>query len=215
MLFWGVRPSILLQIAALLAVSVSAQAGQIFDFTSANGGFTPGSGWSYVAGTGWFLTGANNLDTTLVSPSIVSGGGEVTLQLTHSYNFENTFDTGVVELSVGGGAFGLVPGSAFTQNGYVSVDNNPTFTEGFNPGSGGSLVSIASLGTIPVGTNYNVRFHARYDGSVVQSNAWTISNLTLADDASTVPEPGSWLLLMSGLGVLLAGGRAAKRRSRG
>ena len=212
-MFLGART--FLATASLVAVSFTAQAGAIVDLTASDGLFTPGTNWNYVGGTGWVLTGANNLNTLLTSPSFIAGGGAVTLQLTHSYNFELNWDGGVVELSVNGGAFGLVPGLNFSQNGYVPIGFNNVVPNGFTGSSGGTLVSSAFLGFIPLGTSYQIQFHANYDSSIVLSGggpAWTISNITLEDDGlAEIPEPGTWSLLLGGCAFLYAGRRFRRK----
>jgi hypothetical protein len=194
-----------------MVFALSAHAGPILiDFSTGDGGFassgSPANLWNY-SGTAWVLTGQNNADARLTSPTFTATGGEVVLQFVHSYNFESAFDGGNVELSLNGGAFSPIPAGNFTQNGYTGSDLLNSFVEdGFNGSSGGQQTSITSLGFLVDGDEFAFRFRAGYDASVInQGTAWTINSVEFSGAQSgEIPEPSTaGLLALGGLGLAL------------
>lgn len=110
------------------------------DFNGGDGGFTVttplayAGPWVYNAGTGsWRENGQivengwTNVSFLSSPPIVLTTAGGVTLSFDHRYSFESgNWDGGQVLISVNGGAFTLVPGAAFTQNGY----NGSAFAHG-------------------------------------------------------------------------------------
>jgi len=188
--------------------SVTATAGGAMnfyseDFSSSDGGFTvtnsgPIEGpWTYNSpGGSWTADGSENQGTptssALTSPTItVASTGPVTLSLDHRYSLEDPtypWDGGQVLVSVNGGAFEPIPGSAFTANGYSTIilgNNVLNGQEGFSGDSAGystpaMISSLADLGSFSAGDTIQVRFLGGWDeyarGSLPN---WEIDNVTL------------------------------------
>ncbi len=166
------------------------------DFGFANGSNTNGS-WAFTSNS-WQLTYDNNSDVSLLSPILTASGGAVTLQFTHSRNFESTFDGGIVELALNGGGFSKI--TAFTQNGYdqsigLSGLAGPVFSDSFS-----SQTSIADLGTLAAGDSLQLRWHSGSDGSEFPAAPnWVltsvdVSGLAVSDGPSApsgIPEPAT------------------------
>ncbi len=181
------------------------------DFSTGDGMFVPNSGnWTYTAPS-WNLFGANGLTGAgLTSPTMTASGGQVTLQFSHTRNFEVAFDGGYVELSVNGGAFSRVPGTSFSQNGYTSSLFN--FGESFSGDFPTPLTSIADLGNFGVADNFALRFVANFDASVLRStNAWNLLSVSLSNTElrpgfaadGAIPEPATTTLVLLGVAGVL------------
>jgi hypothetical protein len=208
--------AILAPVVCLAVLSLPLRAGVLsFNFSGGDGGFTNDSDWSYGAGS-WNLASANNLNDGLYSPVIAASGGEVTLQFTHTTNFESSWDGGVLGLSVGGGAYTYIPASSFSANGYnagTSIDSSVNTNLGvtgllgnvmFSGNSGGTKDSVLSLGSMSAGDTFQFRFLAASDGSVTTPNPWVITSASLTGVAGDeIPEPATFGLLAVGLGTLL------------
>jgi hypothetical protein len=158
------------------------------DFTSSNGGFTvvnstgpaPEGPWVYSAANGnWTTDGSTSLNASsfsaLNSPVLtISRGGGVTLTFKHRYSFEydgTRWDGGQVRVSINGGAFTMIPASAFTANGYIGIITGNNVLSGQNAfngdspgyGSGALITSTASLGALNAGDTVAVQFLGAWD----------------------------------------------------
>ena len=171
----------------------------IVDFNSNGGGFsasapvTPETDWTYSAGS-WRsagqATGFGTDNTThLLSPVYtLTQAGPVTLSFTHRYSFEADFDAGAVQVSVNGGAFTHVPGTAFSQNPYDttapgdvthSLANKEAFM-GNSTGHPAFITSICTVATGVAGNTVQVRFTAAYDNNTagdLTPPGWEIDSL--------------------------------------
>jgi hypothetical protein len=182
------------------------------DFNAGDGGFTvqtpvPYDGpWVYDASLGgWRQDGqeANNSranTSTLISPAInVTQAGVVQLTFAHRHSFEGgRWDGGQVRVSVNGGAFTVVPGSAFTMNGYngtvlptseSDLKGQAAYVEDSANFPGGPITSVATLGFYQAGDSIRVAFMAASDSNTrgtFQPN-WQLDSLqlTVADPAVT------------------------------
>lgn len=168
------------------------------DFNGGDGGFTVttplayAGPWVYNAGTGsWRENGQivengwTNVSFLSSPPIVLTTAGGVTLSFDHRYSFESgNWDGGQVLISVNGGAFTLVPGAAFTQNGY----NGSAFAHGGGPAfvtdspgfAGGYITSQAYLGAFNNGDSIRVQFNAANDANTTGNLAppsWEIDSL--------------------------------------
>ena len=167
--------------AALLS---SARAVELLneDFNGGDGGFvqeatgnTPiPSVYNSGAGT-WSMEGDDSgpATNTLTSPAIAmatTGGIQVTF--THRFSIEAEWDGTAIQVSVDGGPFKTVPGTAFSQNSYTFsplIGNHVLKDgEGFNgesPGyiDGDFITSVASAGGVPGGSTFQIRFLGAWD----------------------------------------------------
>lgn len=182
-------------------VSTTAPANGISDFNSNGGGFsvstpvTAETDWAFTNGS-WHsvgqATGIANMDdntTHLLSPVYtVTQAGPVSLSFTHRYSFELNFDGGNVGVSVNGGAFTLVPESAFSQNGYngavpAGVTHSLVGQDAFVANSTGHpafLTSVCTVATASVGDTVQFRFTAAYDNNTIgdgNPQGWEIDSL--------------------------------------
>ncbi len=126
-------------------------------------------------------------DTTLDSPSIAISSNTAQVTFRHSYNTESTFDGGVLEIAVGGGAFAdiVTAGGSFVTGGY-----NATISTRFqNPiagrmawsgNSGGYIITTANLPPDAMGQNVKLRFRMGSDCSV-GGVGWRIDTVSIAN----------------------------------
>jgi len=200
----------------ILCVAGSAAAATIEiyseDFNAGNGGYTTANPqsvsnpWTYngaagVGGSGaWRVDGITggtpNLQHLLTASVTVLHPGPVILRFEHQYDFEATWDGGVVDLAVNGGAFSQVPLGSFTTNGYnqtiQTTDpwNIPESLNGlkaYSGASGGFLESEATLGTFNAGDVVQLRFRGGWDWMTQGGNPnWVIDNVRLLQDAPSI-----------------------------
>jgi hypothetical protein len=177
------------------------------DFSANDGGYTvtnllPYDGpWVYAAASGsWTEAGQvteNGQQNTsyLNSPPItLAAGGPVQLSFAHRHSFEQGggfWDAGQVRLSVNGGPFTTVPGSAFSQNGYTgTISANPNNTlqnqDGFAGNSAGyattTITSVCTLGSFNAGDIIQVQFIAANDGNTAGEfqPGWELTSVQLS-----------------------------------
>jgi len=166
------------------------------DFNANDGGFTVTTPqaydgpWVYNAATGSWRQDGQQPDnghpntSLLESPAIpITISGQVGLSFVHRYSFEpdqgtTGWDGGQVRVSVNGGPFTAIPGTAFSANGYngtVTGGNNssalagqPAFvltTPGYTSGANtaGFITSVANLGNFNAGDTVRIQFMAASD----------------------------------------------------
>lgn len=159
------------------------------DFNADNGGFTvsaavsPQTDWTYTAGS-WRSNGqadslgSNNVSYLTSPPFALTKSGVFGLSFSHRYSFEfyepgDSFDGGVVEVSINDGAFQRVPLSSFSQNGYngtvmtgttISLAGQPAFI-GNSAGHPAFITSICKAGVGNVGDIVRVRFMSASDNN--------------------------------------------------
>jgi len=194
------------------------------DFNSGDGGFTaetpqdfPGS-WAYNAAAGSWQVNQDNPEEGHPMTSRLRTGqltvtrdGAVQLSFNHRYSFElsgGNWDGGQVRMSLNGGAFTVVPGSAFTAGGYngtVIAGNSAISTQaGFVQNSPGHqtpafITSTANLGFFLSGDVIQIEFLYAGDtntrGEFVPS--WEINELTLTQGIAA-QQPARFTVAMSG-----------------
>ncbi|MDH4062786.1 MAG: M36 family metallopeptidase [Acidobacteriota bacterium] len=144
-------------------------------------------------------------DNVLVSPAIALPAGVSRLTFRNSYLTESTFDGGVLEIAIGGGAFQdiITAGGSFVSNGY-----NATISTSFNSpiagrmawsgNSSGYVTSVVDLPAAAGGQSVVLRWRMATDSSVA-STGWAVDTVSIAQFACaggaviTTPTPGSTL----------------------
>ena len=194
--------SAILGCSAALLGSASAQLLLDENFDINDGGFVQeATGNSpipavYSAASGaWSIEGDDTgpSTNTLTSPAIaVSSTAGIQVSFDHRYSIEgDDWDGGGLQISVDGGDFENVPGSAFTQNGYTNI--NPLIgnhvlrgLDGFSTDSAGYydpafITSVANVGGVAAGSSIQVRFVGAFDegsrGAGIPN--WEIDSITV------------------------------------
>ncbi|MGI9243383.1 MAG: discoidin domain-containing protein [Verrucomicrobiales bacterium] len=180
------------RVVPLLAVSLSIHLGsaqhlraiELFseDFAADDGGFVEEATGNtpipsvYNAGLGtWSMEGddAGPATNTLTSPPIaVPSTAGIRVSFDHRYSIETEWDGTALQISVDGGPFETVPGSAFSQNGYTwtGLIGNHVLNgqDGFNGdsagyGAGEFITSVADVGGVGAGGTITLRFLGAWD----------------------------------------------------
>ena len=162
------------------------------------------AGWSatVVTGTAW-RTSSTLADTSpnavfaadpavvsdnqLTAPSIPIATTNATLSFRHSYALESSFDGGVLEVSIGAGAFTdiLAAGGVFSSGGY----NAPIATGFSSPiagrsawsgTSGGFITTVAILPASCAGQSVRLRWRCASDSST-SGTGWYVDTISLTD----------------------------------
>jgi hypothetical protein len=127
----------------------------------------------------------------LTSPSITLTNGAWQLSFRQSYDLEDTYDGGVLQISIGGGAFTdiLAAGGSFVTNGYNEVlteFGDPTFGPLYNQsawsgGSGGFITTIVNLPPAAEDMNFQLRWACGTDLSNAGSwGGWWIDTILIS-----------------------------------
>jgi hypothetical protein len=207
-----------------LAVA-SALPAQTIDFLTTNGGFTTqnivgNNPWTWTAGQGWRANGSTTVARSrLLSPILTASGGAFSISATHRYNFEDAltltppvcFDGGVVFASINGGAFAaLAPTSGKGYDGVLSSTfSNPLAGQQAFCGNRSAADQISIwAGTLAAGTTIQLALDGAWDSSVSNLNPnWNIRSVSLSGFGAApnvVPEPGTYVLMATGLAGLAA-----------
>ncbi len=126
---------------------------------------------------------ANISDSQLTSPPVLITNANQTFTFRHNYSLESTYDGGVLEISVDGGAFQdlLAAGGSFLSGGYVA----PIDTQYSNPiggrsawtgSSGGYVTTTVQLPASTLGKNVQLRFRMGSDDSFGLSG-WRVDTI--------------------------------------
>ncbi|MES2707366.1 MAG: LamG-like jellyroll fold domain-containing protein [Verrucomicrobiota bacterium] len=157
--------------------------------------------WQFVTGARnvWnVLGGEANVFGGLTTPEkTVPGAGPLELTLTHRYNFEgDLYDGGIVEVSINGAPFKVLPAASFTQNGYgegLLIGNGYTHgqrawggpSEGFDTGT--LITSVATIPGAAAGDKVRVRFMGAWDdGYTPDGIDWEIAGVKLTAGAAVM-----------------------------
>lgn len=169
------------------------------NFDTSAGGFTvsapvsPQTDWTYSSGS-WLSfgedagTGGTTHTSYLITPIYrVNQAGPVTMSFSHKYNFEVDWDAGAVEISVNGGAFTRLLGTAFTLNGYdgtLAGGTNSALAgqEGFLGQSAGypayHTTDCTLLASAVAGDTVQVRFMSATD-DYYSPGGWQIDSFSI------------------------------------
>lgn len=133
-------------------------------------------------------------DNVLLSPSIGMPGGLSRLSFRHSFNVETNFDGGVLEISIGGGAFQdvLVAGGSFVSNGYngtiSTIFSSITGRQVWTGNSSGYVTTTVNLPASASGQNIRLRWRMATDTSV-SGVGWAVDTVALTSPSCTTGPP--------------------------
>ncbi|MBP7272364.1 MAG: M36 family metallopeptidase [Saprospiraceae bacterium] len=137
------------------------------------------------SGTGsWFITNyetTTNISLTNNTNFALPADHCIELIFWHSYNTENGWDGGRVEVSTNNGSSWTDVGSLMTQNGYNGTFGDGTNTKGFIGNSNGYIQTIVNLSSY-AGQNLRIRFRFTADSNTAATGAnigWYIDDVTL------------------------------------
>jgi hypothetical protein len=130
-------------------------------------------------------------DNVLLSPSIGLPGGVVRLTFRNSFNMETSFDGGVLEISVAGGAFAdiITAGGAFVSNGYNGLISSSFGSpianrSAWTGNSGGYVTTTVTLPAAASGQNIRLRWRMATDSSVTGAG-WSVDSISLTGASCT------------------------------
>ena len=127
-------------------------------------------------------------DNTLIMPQLPADLHPGLVRFSHRYAFENGFDGGVLEISIGGGAFADIidSGGTFESGGYnqaltvsCGASPNPLASRQAWTGTAGSTIeTVVYLPPIAYGETVRLRWRAASDCSVA-SAGWSIDDVRI------------------------------------
>lgn len=132
-------------------------------------------------------------ESALTSPPFLSGGTNTKVSFRHKFDFETTYDGGVLEVAIGGGGFTDITsgGGAFLSGGYVG-----TLSANFGNPIGGRnawtgpvanfVTSVARLPAAAAGQSVRLRWRAGTDSSN-SGNGWFVDSISVGDGATCCP----------------------------
>ncbi len=176
--------------------------------TSAGGDTTPNALFSpdpNGAGAGYI--------NEIATPPFPVNTSSTTLRFRNSYVLEDTYDGGVLEISIGGGPFQdiLAAGGVFVTGGYTDTIDDGFFNPlanraAWSGNSGGFLTTEVELPAAAAGQNVQLKWRCGVDSSVA-GTGWYVDSIEVHDGfACCTPIP-------EGLDVDAAGGLAAPSAS--
>ncbi len=126
-------------------------------------------------------------DKRLDTPSIAIGSATAQLTFRNNFDLESTFDGGVLEISIGAGAFQdiVAAGGSFVSGGYTgtissSFSNPLAGRQAWTGSSNGFVTTVVDLPAAAAGQNVVLRFRMGSDTSV-SDVGWRIDTLSLSD----------------------------------
>ncbi len=165
--------------------------------TTSSGGQSP-----WATSTGSYDTAPNAAFSTdagssgvneLVTPAIAVVLPSAQLSFRHSYNLEapnrgsTGYDGGVLEISIGGGAFAdiLTAGGSFASGGYTrtisTLYGNPLAgRQAWSGNSGGFITTVVNLPAAAAGQSVQLKWRCGTDSSV-SSTGWYVDSISLND----------------------------------
>jgi len=154
--------------------------------TGAGTGFGLQTGTANSGSSAWFAADvSSNSQRTLAISVAVGLSDQSTMSFTHSYNTENNWDGGLVEISTNGGSTWTDLGSAMTANGYNGRVNNNASSPAFSGNSNGFVTTQVDLSGY-AGQNVIVRFRMSCDASVA-GVGWYIDDVMIGGLATYIP----------------------------
>src|SRR3984893_15916580 len=126
-------------------------------------------------------------DKRLDSPLVMISSSVAQLQFRNNYNLESTFDGGVREISIGGGAFTdiITAGGSFASGGY-NATTSTSFSSpiagrmAWSGNSGGFITAVVNLPAAAAGQNIKLRWRMASDTSVA-IQGWRIDGVVVLD----------------------------------
>jgi hypothetical protein len=145
-------------------------------------------------------------DKQLDSPSIPIATASAQLTFRNHYNLENTFDGGVLEISIGGGAFQdiLAAGGSFVSGGYTATISSSFGSpiagrQAWSGDAGGYIDTVVDLPPAAAGQGIVLRWRMGSDNSVTRPG-WQIDTISIADGyACCAPVPVTLQVDLHGL----------------
>jgi hypothetical protein len=126
-------------------------------------------------------------DSVVTSPSLFVGTTTAQLTFRHKYDFENTYDGGVLEISIGAGAFVdiLSSGGSFLAGGYTttissSFGNSLGGRMAWSGPTTGFITTIARLPAAAAGQSVRLRWRAGTDSSA-SGVGWYVDTVSVSD----------------------------------
>ncbi|KXK02066.1 MAG: peptidase M36, fungalysin [Acidobacteria bacterium OLB17] len=131
--------------------------------------------------------------TDLTSPSIPITTANSTVSFRHKFNTEAGWDGGVLEISIGGGAFSdiITAGGVFVQNGYNGTlqggTNNPIVNRpGWSGNSGGYITTTVRLPAVAAGQSVQFKWRFGADDNAAV-DGWYIDSVAVSGTAVCTP----------------------------
>ena len=134
-------------------------------------------------------------EADLTSPTMAINSTAATVSFRHSYNTEAAWDGGVLEISIGGGAFTdvITAGGAFVSNGYngtmTAATPTATYTpnplqsrQGWTGNSNGFITTVVRLPASANGQNVRLKFRMGSDDNTAGAGAnpgWNIDTISV------------------------------------
>ena len=134
-------------------------------------------------------------DSLLDSPTIAITTGASRLTFRHQFDLESTFDGGVLEISIGGGAFTdiVAAGGSFAQSGYTATISTEFASPipnrmAWSGNSGGYITTVANLPAAAAGQNVKLRWRLATDCSNASTpTGWNVDTISIEDCSVTCP----------------------------
>jgi subtilisin-like proprotein convertase family protein len=134
-------------------------------------------------------------DNSLDSPTIAITTATTVVTFRHQFNLEDTFDGGVLEISINGGAFTdiVTAGGSFTQGGYTDTISTNFLSpiagrQAWSGNSGGYITTAANLPAAAAGQNVKLRWRLATDCSTA-STGWNVDTISIEDQACIITCP--------------------------
>ena len=143
-------------------------------------------------------------DSFLLTPVMAVTEANARLTFRHAFDLETTFDGGVLEISIGGGAFIdiLAAGGSFVEGEYTELISSSYSSPiaGRDAWSGDSVAFIQTTAVLPAaaaGQNVQLRWRCSTDASAT-GNGWYVDSVELQDGFSCCSAGGEdYTLLVS------------------
>ncbi len=126
-------------------------------------------------------------DVRLDTPTIAISSATAQLTFRNNFDLESTFDGGVLEISIGGGAFTdiITAGGSFVTGGYnatISVNFSSPIAgrQAWSGASGGFITTTVNLPAAAAGQNIVLRFRRATDTSV-SDVGWRVDTISITD----------------------------------
>ncbi|MEO7484268.1 MAG: T9SS type A sorting domain-containing protein [Ferruginibacter sp.] len=130
--------------------------------------------------------GTNISDNIIETPSIAIISAAAKVSFSHNFNTEATWDGGVLEISINGGAYQdiIIAGGSFVSGAYtgpLSASMNPlTGRDAWNGSSAGFITTVVNLPAAAAGQNIKLRFRMGSDESV-GGQGWRVDNVVVSE----------------------------------